>query len=287
MIRWLSTQLMKESSNKVIVGALLGVSGLLMAISTLLIGQDVSLQRVLDFYLLDGVMSSHYASLLAGFAFLAMAILALLSIKKRKYQGVLSAFLLVISIAPLLTLLDSSRWIADLGGFPAIGSGQGIIKYAALLALAIHFIYADKMTLRQQHVLQLFPVVLVLLWIGGMKFTLLEAQGIEDLVRSSPLMSWMYSIWSVQTASNIIGVYDLVALSLLILSLQFKRLLLPGIAMAGAVMLTTQTFLFTWPAALSGETLLTSGGQFLIKDLWFIANLVLYYYLNNRDEQTL
>ena len=104
---------MKESSNKVIVGALLGVSSLLMGISTLLIGQDVSIQRVLDFYLLDGVMSSHYASLLAGFAFLAMAILALLSIKKRKYQGVLSAFLLVISIVPLLTLLDSSRWIAD------------------------------------------------------------------------------------------------------------------------------------------------------------------------------
>lgn len=278
---------MNESSNKVIVGTLLGVSGLLMGISTLLIGQDVSLQRVQDFYLLDGVMSSQYASLLAGFAFLAMGILAMLSIIMRKYQGVLFACLLVISIVPLLTLLDSSRWIADLGGFPAIGSGQGIIKYTALLALAIHFYYAEKMTFRQQQVLQLFPVVLVLLWIGGMKFTAIEAQGIEDLVRSSPLMWWMYSIWSVQTTSNIIGVYDLVAVSLLILSLQFKRLVLPSIAMAGAVMLTTQTFLFTWPAALSSDTLLTAGGQFLIKDVWFIANLVLYYYLNNRHENAL
>ncbi|KPV95867.1 Inner membrane protein YkgB [Pseudoalteromonas sp. P1-9] len=267
---------MKESSNKVIVGALLGISGLLMAISTLLIGQDVSLQRVLDFYLLDSVMSSQYASLLAGFTFLGMAIIAMLSIKKRKYQGVLSAFLLVISIVPLLTLLDSSRWIADLGGFPAIGSGQGIIKYFALLALAIHFLYAEKMTIRQQQWVQLFPVVLVLLWIGGMKFTEIEAQGIEDLVRSSPLMSWMYHLWSVQTASNLIGIYDLIALGLLVLSVYFQRVLWLGILMAGAVMLTTQTFLFTWPPALSSDTVLSSGGQFLIKDLWFVANLVLF-----------
>lgn len=267
---------MKESNNKVIVGALLGISGLLMAISTLLIGQDVSLQRVLDFYLLDGVMSSQYASLLAGFAFLGMAIVAMLSIKKRKYQGVLSAFLLVISVVPLITLLDSSRWIAGLGGFPAIGSGQGIIKYFALLALAIHFLYAEKMTLRQQQWVQLFPVVLVLLWIGGMKFTAIEAQGIEDLVRSSPLMSWMYHLWSVQTASNLIGIYDLIALGLLVFSVYFQRVLWLGILMAGVVMLTTQTFLFTWPPALSNDTVLSSGGQFLIKDLWFVANLVLF-----------
>ena len=267
---------MKVISSRFLVGALLSVSGALMAISTLLIGQDVSLNRVLDFYLLEGLINKEHASLIAAFAFATMAILAGLSIKRDKAQKLLAICLLIISVTPLFTLLDSSRWIADLGGFPAIGSGQGIIKYFALMAIAIHLFYAHNMTLRQQQWVQLFPVVLVLLWIGGMKFTEIEAQGIEDLVRSSPLMSWMYHLWSVQTASNLIGIYDLIALGLLVLSVYFQRVLWLGILMAGAVMLTTQTFLLTWPPALSSDTVLSSGGQFLIKDLWFVANLVLF-----------
>ncbi|AIY66760.1 hypothetical protein OM33_16710 [Pseudoalteromonas piratica] len=267
---------MKVISSRFLVGVLLSVSGALMAISSLLIGQDVSLNRVLDFYLLEGLISQEHASLIAAFAFATMAILAGLSIKSDKAQKLLAICLLIISVTPLFTLLDSSRWIAELGGFPAIGSGQGIIKYFALMAIAIHLFYAHNMTLRQQQWVQLFPVVLVLLWIGGMKFTEIEAQGIEDLVRSSPLMSWMYHLWSVQTASNLIGIYDLIALGLLVLSVYFQRVLWLGILMAGAVMLTTQTFLFTWPPALSSDTVLSSGGQFLIKDLWFVANLVLF-----------
>lgn len=267
---------MKVISSRFLVGVLLSVSGALMAISTLLIGQDVSLNRVLDFYLLEGLISKDHASLIAAFAFATMAILAVLSIKHDKMQKLLAICLLIISVIPLFTLLDSSRWIADLGGFPAIGSGQGIIKYFALMAIAIHLFYAHNMTLRQQQWVQLFPVVLVLLWIGGMKFTEIEAQGIEDLVRSSPLMSWMYHLWSVQTASNLIGIYDLIALGLLVLSVYFQRVLWLGILMAGAVMLTTQTFMFTWPPALSSDTVLSSVGQFLIKDLWFVANLVLF-----------
>ena len=247
-----------------------------MAISTLLIGQNVSLNRILDFYLLEGLISQEYASLIAAFAFATMAILAGLSIKRDKAHKLLAICLLIISVTPLFTLLDSSRWIADLGGFPAIGSGQGIIKYFALMAIAIHLFYAHNMTVRQQQWVQLSPVVLVLLWIGGMKFTEIEAQGIEYLVRSSPLMSWMYHLWSVQTASNLIGIYDLIALGLLVLSVYFQRVLWLGILMAGAVMFTTQTFLFTWPPALSSDTVLSSGGQFLIKDLWFVANLVLF-----------
>jgi uncharacterized membrane protein YkgB len=35
-------------------------------------------------------------------------------------------------------------------------------------------------------------LVLVLGWIGAMKFTAYEATGIQGLVASSPLMSWLY-----------------------------------------------------------------------------------------------
>ncbi|MFY8351157.1 DUF417 family protein [Pseudoalteromonas sp. SSM20] len=273
---------MKFISEKQLSFSLLALSSLLMAISTLLLGKDTSIERVIGFYFFDNVSNANNGSVLAACTFLLVAALAFFSLRDEKYERFLVYVLLLTSVVPLITLFASNRWIESLGGFPAIGSGQGVIKYFALLAIAIHLLAKDVLTLPQQKIVQLFPVVLVLLWIGGMKFTEIEAKGIEDLVSSSPFMGWMYQIWSLQTTSNIIGVYDFVALTLLILSLRFRALLLPGLVMAGAVMITTQTFLFTWQGALSSETVLTSGGQFLIKDLWFIANLTLYYGLSKQ-----
>jgi uncharacterized membrane protein YkgB len=163
-------------------------------------------------------------------------------------------------------------WIESLGGFPAIGSGQGVIKYFALLSIGL-FLAQPDLDSRKVILFNAFPVILVLLWIGGMKFTLLEAKGIEDLVSSSPLMSWMYNIWDLQTTSNLIGIYDLIAMTLVILAIFKQQLLIPAVLMSGAVFVVTQTFFLSWPAALSSETLLSTGGHFLIKDLWFIANL--------------
>src|ERR1700751_1251259 len=42
-----------------------------------------------------------------------------------------------------------------------------------------------------------YGLVIVLLWIGGMKFTAYEAEGIEPLVANSPLMGWVYGLTSV------------------------------------------------------------------------------------------
>lgn len=77
-------------------------------------------------------------------------------------------------------------------------------------------------------------------------------------------MSWVYQMWDLQTTSNLIGVYDLIALVLLGLAIYIPKLVLPAIAMSGAVFLVTQTFLFSWHAALSAETLLSTCGHFLI-----------------------
>ncbi|WP_372765931.1 DUF417 family protein [Pseudoalteromonas sp.] len=275
---------MKFISEKQLSFSLLALSSLLMAISTLLLGKDLSIERVIGFYFFDNVSNANNGSVLAACAFLVVAALVFFSLRDDKYERFLAYALLLTSFVPLITLFDSNRWIESLGGFPAIGSGQGIIKYFALLAIAIHLLSKGVLNLSQQKIVQLFPVVLVLLWIGGMKFTEIEAKGIEDIVVSSPLMGWMYQLWSLQMTSNIIGVYDLVALTLLILSLRYRVLLLPGLLMAGAVMITTQTFLFTWQGALSSESVLTSGGQFLIKDVWFIANLTLYYGLSKQTK---
>lgn len=51
--------------------------------------------------------------------------------------------------------------------------------------------------------------MIVLLWIGGMKFTDYEAKGIEPLVANSPLMSWVYRIMSVGEFSALLGVVEI------------------------------------------------------------------------------
>jgi uncharacterized membrane protein YkgB len=201
-----------------------------------------------------------------------LALLPWLTLRYQALKKPLALLLVLCALPPLWSLTGSIHWIESLGGFPAIGSGQGIIKYAALLALAWYFWQPDSKLKRW---VQYAPVALVLLWIGGMKFTQIEAEGIADLVQSSPLMSWLYLLFDQQTTSNLIGIYDLLALLLLGLGLHYRPLFLPGWLMCLAVFLTTQSFLLSFPGAFSANGLLTSSGQFLIKDLWFIASMLL------------
>ncbi|MBE1298490.1 MAG: DUF417 family protein [Alteromonadaceae bacterium] len=243
-------------------------------------GHHRHIELVTDFLQISNLLSPAVLNLFAGLAFVFASMLALVSLKQESVGKPLAWSLIAISAIPLVSLLSSSMWIADLGGFPAIGSGQGIIKYFALTTAGIMLLNPTKLSLTQKKWIAVLPSMLVLLWIGGMKFTLLEAKGIEPLVQSSPLMSWMYQVWDLQTTSNLIGVYDLIALALLGLAIYIPKLVLPAIAMSGAVFLVTQTFLFSWHAALSAETLLSTGGHFLIKDVWYLVNLIWFCQLS-------
>jgi len=254
---------------------LLSISTGLLGTSILLMGHHSHILMTTDFFGISELLPNMIFNSIAGIAFIIAAALSVLAIKRIELRAKLGAFIIVLSTVALLPLLGSSMWIESLGGFPAIGSGQGVIKYFALLSIGI-FLTRPYLESRKAIWLNAFPVVLVLLWIGGMKFTLLEAKGIEALVSSSPLMSWMYSVWDLQTTSNLIGVYDLIALTLVILAIFNQKLLIPAVLMSGAVFAVTQTFFLSWPAALSSETLLSTGGHFLIKDLWFVANLLIF-----------
>jgi uncharacterized membrane protein YkgB len=55
-----------------------------------------------------------------------------------------------------------------------------------------------------------YGLVLVLLWIGGMKFTAYEAEGISGFVTNSPLMSWVYSVFSIRGFSSLLGATEIV-----------------------------------------------------------------------------
>jgi uncharacterized membrane protein YkgB len=121
-------------------------------------------------------------------------------------------------------------------------------------------------------VLARYGLVVVVAWIGLMKFTNYEAEGIRVYVTNSPLMSWVYASVSVRGFSALLGVVE-VAIAILIAARPFSaRATVLGSALAVGMFLTTLSFLVTTPGvwepsaggfpALSGKP-----GQFLIKDL--------------------
>jgi uncharacterized membrane protein YkgB len=92
-----------------------------------------------------------------------------------------------------------------------------------------------------------YGLVLVVAWIGMMKFTSYEANGIQPLVAHSPLMSWMYSFLSVQQLSDILGNCRNLDFHLdRVATLVCKGLSL-GSAATAIMFLTTLTFLFSPP----------------------------------------
>lgn len=114
-----------------------------------------------------------------------------------------------------------------------------------------------------------YGLVIVLGWIGAMKFTAYEAAGIKALVESSPLMSWMYKLFSLQTTSNIIGVTEISAAVLIAIRPLSGKLSAVGSVLAVFTFLTTLTFLFSlpgWEKSLGGFPALSGSGGFLLKD---------------------
>jgi len=121
----------------------------------------------------------------------------------------------------------------------------------------------------------LLSVVAVLLWIGAMKFSHYEAAAIEGLVASSPLTAWLYSVFTLQGAANLIGSIEIATAMLLVLGVRYKAAAILGALSAIATFSVTVSFLFTapvWEASLGGfPALSVVPGQFLLKDIVLLA----------------
>jgi uncharacterized membrane protein YkgB len=92
-----------------------------------------------------------------------------------------------------------------------------------------------------------YGLVVVVGWIGLMKFTQYEAEGIRPFVANSPLMSWVYGRMSVQGFAALLGVVE-VAIALLIATRSFApRASALGSALAVGMFLTSLSFLVTTP----------------------------------------
>jgi len=115
-----------------------------------------------------------------------------------------------------------------------------------------------------------YGVVVILLAIGLLKFTAAEAEGIRPLVTTSPLLRWMYAVWSVRDASRVIGAIEIVAALGIALRAVSARAAVVGSALAVGTFLITLSFFATAPGvwdATHGFPFLGGSGQFLVKDL--------------------
>jgi uncharacterized membrane protein YkgB len=117
-----------------------------------------------------------------------------------------------------------------------------------------------------------YGLVVTIAWIGLMKFTAYEAEGISAFVANSPLMSWVYHVMSVRRFSALLGVVEVAVAALLAARWFSPRAAVVGSALAVGMFLTTLSFMLTtpgvWEPTAGGFPALSAiPGQFLIKDL--------------------
>ena len=119
-----------------------------------------------------------------------------------------------------------------------------------------------------------YTLVVVIAWIGALKYTSYEATAIQPLIAHSPIFSWLYSILSVRTFAAVLGSLEIVAALLIAVRPLFPRLSVIGSAMGILLFLSTLSFLFSTPgvtAAGGFPVLSVLPGQFLVKDLVLVG----------------
>jgi uncharacterized membrane protein YkgB len=121
-----------------------------------------------------------------------------------------------------------------------------------------------------------YGLVLVLVWIGAMKFTSYEAEAIHGLVANSPLMSWMYDLLTVRSVSALIGSAELAIAGLIAVRPLSAPLAAAGSALAVGMFSTTLSFMASTPGVFEASAggfpaLSVVPGQFLLKDVVLLA----------------
>ena len=116
-----------------------------------------------------------------------------------------------------------------------------------------------------------YGLVVAIGWIAAMKTTHYEAVGIQPLIQNSPLMSWMYKVWSLDHATLIVGILEMIIVILIALRHWSPKACALGSAGAVVMFFTTLSFMLStpgWEPTLGGFPALSGGvGEFLIKDL--------------------
>ena len=115
-----------------------------------------------------------------------------------------------------------------------------------------------------------YGLVVVIAWIGALKYSAYEAAAIHPLIANSPLMSWLDNVLSVRALAATLGTLEIIAAVLIALRVVAPRWSAVGSAMAILLFLGTLSLLLTTPgvtAAGGFPVLSVLPGQFLLKDL--------------------
>jgi uncharacterized membrane protein YkgB len=120
-------------------------------------------------------------------------------------------------------------------------------------------------------VLSRYGLVIVIGWIGALKFADFEAHQIQPLVANSPFMGWLYDFLPVYTFSALLGVVELTAAVLLAIKPLAPKLSIGGSLLSILLFVSTISFLFTTPGVSEplggGFPALSLTGEFLLKDI--------------------
>ena len=120
-------------------------------------------------------------------------------------------------------------------------------------------------------VLGRYGLVIVIGWIGALKFANFEAHQIQPLVANSPFMGWLYHLFPVYPFSALLGVFEVTAAVLLAIRPVAPKLSILGSVMAIVLFVSTTSFLFTTPGvgepAGGGFPAISLLGEFLLKDI--------------------
>lgn len=116
-----------------------------------------------------------------------------------------------------------------------------------------------------------YGLVIVIGWIGALKFANFEAHQIQPLVANSPFMGWLYNFLPVYTFSALLGVFEVTAAVLLAIKPIAPRLSILGSLMAIVLFVFTVSFLFSTPGvsepAGGGFPAISLTAEFLLKDI--------------------
>ena len=118
-------------------------------------------------------------------------------------------------------------------------------------------------------------LAIVFIWFGALKYTAGGAEGIVGLVENSPLLSWVYSLFSVHTFAALLGTVEIAIGVLLLAGLKDARLGMLGGLGGIATFVVTLSFMLTTPGVVPGGAsfpiLSAMPGEFLLKDLALLA----------------
>lgn len=123
-----------------------------------------------------------------------------------------------------------------------------------------------------------YTLVSVLLWVGFLKFTSYEAEGIQPLVSNSPFLSWFYNFMSVEGFAKLLGIIEIVLGVLIALKPASLKASYFGSLGAIVMFLITLSFVLSTPGVWQPDYgfpyLSPMPGQFLAKDVVLLAAAV-------------